>query len=64
MSDIRQKLQHQQSVQVAPAAQKKIQGSYYRVMVNLPVIIKEKELIDRKKTIEVFKKSNTSNQKQ
>jgi len=43
---------------------KKLHGSYYRVMVNLPVIIKEKELVERKHTIDVFKKKTSSNQKQ
>lgn len=42
-------------------AKQKAQGQFYRVMVNLPVIIREKELIERKHTIEVFKRKNNNN---
>lgn len=53
----------QENIIVPPSKSipKKANGSYFRVMVNLPVIIKEKDLVDRKNTIDVFKKKSTAN---
>ncbi|KAL4460043.1 hypothetical protein ABPG74_003569 [Tetrahymena malaccensis] len=50
--------------QLNQAEKKKLQGVSYRVMVNLPVIIKDKEIIDRKLTIDIFKRKAATNQKQ